>query len=77
MLGHLMAHELGHLLLASTAHSSKGLMRSRWSGADLRLAMRGGLLFDSQQAKRIASNLKARAVPQTPSTSKHPQEESN
>jgi hypothetical protein len=52
-------------------------MRSHWSGADLRLAMRGGLLFDSQQAKRIASNLKARAVPQTPSTSKHPQEESN
>jgi hypothetical protein len=61
VLGHLMAHELGHLLLASPTHSSKGIMRPRWSEADLRLAMSGGLLFNAKQAKRMASNVRARA----------------
>jgi hypothetical protein len=31
MLGRALAHELGHYLLASTAHTSYGLMRSTWS----------------------------------------------
>jgi hypothetical protein len=59
ILGHLIAHELGHLFLASTAHSGRGIMRSHWSNADLRLALRGGLLFDSRQKRRIAKNLKS------------------
>jgi hypothetical protein len=60
ILGHVIAHELGHIFLASSTHSRRGIMRPQWADADLRLALSGGLLFNSQQAKRIASNLKAR-----------------
>jgi hypothetical protein len=62
MLGHLIAHELGHLFLASSAHSFRGIMRSHWSNADLRLALRGGLLFNSRQGEHIARNLRARPL---------------
>lgn len=31
MLGRVMAHEIGHLLLGSAAHSETGLMRESWS----------------------------------------------
>ena len=36
LLGRAIAHEVGHLLLASTAHSARGLMRARWTPDDLR-----------------------------------------
>ena len=36
LLGRAIAHEVGHLLLASNAHGTRGLMRARWSPDDLR-----------------------------------------
>ncbi len=36
LLGRAIAHEMGHLLLASNAHSPHGLMRAIWSRAELR-----------------------------------------
>jgi hypothetical protein len=36
LLGRAIAHELGHLLLATNAHSSRGLMRAQWSPRDIR-----------------------------------------
>ena len=30
ILGHAMAHEIGHVLLSSSGHSSAGLMQARW-----------------------------------------------
>jgi hypothetical protein len=35
LLGRAIAHELGHLLLASSGHSARGLMRAKWSRNDL------------------------------------------
>jgi hypothetical protein len=35
LLGRAIAHELGHLLLGTNAHSDSGLMRALWSCADL------------------------------------------
>ncbi len=35
LLGHAMAHELGHLILASNAHATRGLMRPVWSAAEM------------------------------------------
>jgi hypothetical protein len=36
LLGRTIAHELGHLLLGTTAHSVRGLMRAQWTPADVR-----------------------------------------
>ena len=36
LLGRAIAHEIGHLLLGTDRHGSRGLMRASWSGADLR-----------------------------------------
>ena len=37
LLGRAIAHEVGHLLLATNAHSSTGLMREVWTDAELTL----------------------------------------
>lgn len=36
LLGRAIAHELGHLLMATVAHAARGLMRPHWSRDDLR-----------------------------------------
>ena len=36
LLGHAIAHEIGHLLMASTTHNERGLMRPVWSREELR-----------------------------------------
>ncbi len=53
ILGHAMAHEIGHVLLGSNSHSSKGIMRPDWKRKDLQRAATGRLLFTSQQTKII------------------------
>ena len=50
ILGVAMAHEVGHLLLGSNAHSPTGIMRASWNRDDLRYAAVGYLLFTPQQA---------------------------
>lgn len=57
LLGHLMAHELGHLLLPVQSHAPSGIMRARWSRADLELAQQGRLRFTADQAKSIRSKV--------------------
>ena len=57
ILGHLMAHELGHLLLGQNSHSAGGIMTERFLPDDLRRAQRGFLLFDVQQAALIRGRL--------------------
>jgi hypothetical protein len=53
LLGHAIAHEIGHLLLNSSAHSSAGLMRARWNSKDLVRATQGDLLFNVLQAEAM------------------------
>jgi hypothetical protein len=36
LLGRAMAHEIGHLLMGTTQHDSRGLMRGRWTSVELR-----------------------------------------
>jgi hypothetical protein len=57
LLGHLMAHEVGHLLLPVQSHSPSGIMRARWSRADLELAQQGRLRFSADQAQSIRSKV--------------------
>src|SRR4030095_2831666 len=44
LLGYVVTHELGHLLLGKESHSAGGLMRARWEGAQLQQGARGNLL---------------------------------
>lgn len=53
MLGHIMAHEVGHALLPLQSHSSHGLMRAQWNRADLELAQAHRLRFTPGQAELI------------------------
>jgi len=56
MLGYVIAHELGHLLLPPNAHSAEGVMRAI---LDLRLAAERQLRFTSQQRALILDKLAA------------------
>jgi hypothetical protein len=56
VLGHAMAHELGHVLLGSNSHSSRGIMRGSWSAADIELMTKGDLLFTPDEVGVIRSN---------------------
>jgi hypothetical protein len=58
LLGRTIAHELGHLLLGS-AHSPKGLMRSRWTDRDLRENYRRDYWFAPDQASAMVLRLAA------------------
>jgi len=57
VLGDVMAHELGHLLLGLNAHSRWGIMCPSWHGAELRLASMGALLFSKEQARFMRQRL--------------------
>ena len=58
ILGHVMAHELGHLLLGTNSHSRDGLMVARWNRDDLARAARGDLLFRPEESRRMKSQFK-------------------
>lgn len=59
ILGNVMAHELGHLLLGSNSHTATGIMRARWQAEELRRAGEGSLLFNAEQAERMRGKLRA------------------
>jgi hypothetical protein len=48
-----MAHEIGHLLLPSGSHSSRGLMRGDWNLEDLRQVDRRRLKFSAREGELI------------------------
>ena len=57
ILGGVMAHELGHLLLGSNSHSRAGIMRAHWQGEELNLLSRGNLRFTSEQGEHMRGKL--------------------
>jgi hypothetical protein len=62
MLGYVMAHELGHLLLPANSHSDSGLMRA---SLDMELAAEKKLRFTSDQAALMLERLTAPPVVST------------
>lgn len=56
MLGHVIAHEIGHLLMPANAHSPTGVMQPYWDRALVRDASRGTLTFTEAQAARIRAS---------------------
>ena len=53
LLGHVMAHEIGHLLLGVNSHSATGLMHVPWGRAQRERASLGTLLFTDKEAEQI------------------------
>jgi len=53
VLGHAIAHEVGHLLLGPASHTGFGIMRGAWTAEDLHSMAMGALLFSRQQAAVI------------------------
>lgn len=57
LLGRTIAHELGHLLLATATHGNAGLMREIWSRDELLDARRGDWVFGPRDAAAIRDRL--------------------
>ena len=57
LLGHAMAHEIGHVLLGTTEHSPDGIMKARWGKPDYQRAAMGFLGFTPQQRATIRERL--------------------
>jgi len=57
ILGDVMAHELGHLLLGTNSHSPAGIMCANWDQDYLRLALRGHELFSQEQSASMRATL--------------------
>ena len=54
LLGHVAAHEIGHLLLGPNAHSQTGIMSPYWYASEqIRKAERGALVFNTEEAARM------------------------
>lgn len=60
ILGGVIAHELGHLLLGANSHSRTGLMCARWSRKELLAADLGELGFSDSERARIRNSVVAR-----------------
>ena len=64
LLGHGIAHEIGHLLLGTNSHFPSGLMSAHWNARELKLAARGQLTFSIDQAAAIRGDVRARRAQQ-------------
>jgi hypothetical protein len=57
ILGHAIAHEIGHVLLGSSEHTIEGLMQARWTPATWRLASAGLLAFSREESARMVAGV--------------------
>jgi hypothetical protein len=64
VLGHAIAHEIGHLMLNQQIHSPRGIMRGEWGFPEMRDATYGLLLFTPQQARTLQAEMRRRATQQ-------------
>lgn len=55
-LAHVIAHEIGHLLLPGRPHSSTGLMQTAWDNAFARNVVKGSLTFTEAEALTIQAS---------------------
>lgn len=57
ILGHVVAHEIGHVLLGNDSHTQRGLMKAGWSDDDFEMMGVKTLSFTPDDASLIRSNL--------------------
>lgn len=58
LLGHVMAHELGHVLEGINRHSDSGLMKARWDQHDLQQMLVTPLSFSSEDTGLVQMGVK-------------------
>jgi hypothetical protein len=61
ILGHAIAHEIGHLLLNQQVHSPHGIMRGEWGYTDFRDMTEGMLLFTTEQTEFMREDVRRRS----------------
>jgi len=67
LLGRAMAHEIGHLLLGTTHHADRGLMRGLWTTIDLQKEQPWDWVLSREDGVRMRRALDARLrVPEQP-----------
>ena len=64
-LGHIMAHELGHVLLGENSHTPGGIMTPMFRPREFALMGMGSLLFTPAQAKRMRGRIRAQETAET------------
>jgi hypothetical protein len=60
LLGCLIVHEIGHLLLNSYGHSPTGVMQAEWGPAQLQQALTGLMVFTPAQSRLIREQVQTR-----------------
>jgi hypothetical protein len=62
LLGHTLAHELGHMLLGTTRHAPAGLMKARWETEDSWLMAKGMLEITPGEAAKMRERIAAMSL---------------
>ena len=65
LLGRVMAHEIGHLLLGPN-HTRTGIMQGAWSGRQLDMEAAHGMLFTPEQSRAMKTRLAAQELAWVP-----------
>lgn len=60
LLGRVMAHEVGHLLLGRNAHARTGIMKAAWSDGELSGQAGSAMVFTAAQALRMKARIETR-----------------
>jgi hypothetical protein len=66
ILGCLIAHEVGHLLLGHNHHSVNGIMQGLWEIKQIQQAMMGALAFTPERSKLMLVNAHLRTSAAVP-----------
>ncbi len=60
LLGCVMAHEAGHLILGFDSHSAMGLMSAQWTNSEFQKIAEGAFVFIGREKKKIQRGTAAR-----------------
>lgn len=60
LLGNVLAHEIGHLLLGSNLHSVSGIMSAHWHERELQIISQGSMCFLPSQSRLMKERLSSR-----------------
>jgi hypothetical protein len=65
LLGRAIAHEIGHLLLGTSGHANRGLMRARWLTGELQRDWPLDWILSAPEGSRMRWRLFVRSAPST------------